>query len=510
MTEEYRQAVEDNERLRRENADLARRVDALSGQLEWFRRQVFGRKSERFVDLPGSGDLLPGLELPEPPEPPAPPVRVPEHARSKSRRKGSCTLEIPDELERVERLVDVPEAERTLEDGTPLAKIGEDRTEKLAFRPGEYYVLVTVRPKYACPGDPRSGVLQEPAPSGIIDGSKFDVSFMAHLVEEKFSFHMPLYRIEEKLAGRGIRVTRQTLAQLVAACGERILPLFRLMVARLLTQSCLFTDDTPVKMQERGKCREARVWIYAGAQPDAPPYHAYVFTEDRGHRHPIEFLRSFEGTIHADAFAAYEKLDADPACAVSWAACWAHARRKFEQIQPEDDATRLTALRLMRALFRYERIAWAGTPEQRLRIRGEREAPLVDALFAMLRERCASWKLLPKSKAAEAVGYMLARERNFRLYLADPDLRMDNNAAERGLRKLAIGRKNWLFVGSPRAGESMAALLSLVQTCRAMDIRPWEYLADIFERLLDHPHARLDELLPDRWKERREQLPAHR
>ena len=493
-----------NEELRAENAELRDELKRLGEQLAWFQRQVFGPKSERFTDLPGQTDLLPGMELPEPDKPPAEPVQVPTHARRKTRRKGSCTLVIPDHLERVERVIDVPESERTLPDGRPMVKLDEDRSEKLAFRPSEYYVLVTIRPKYVDPKDSSLGVIQEPMPGTLIEGSKFDTSFMAHVVEEKFAFHMPLYRIQEKLAGRDIRVTRQALSQLVRTCGERVLALYRLMVTCVLKQNYLFTDDTPLKLQAKGKCREARVWIYVGARPNAPPYHVYEFTEDRGHRHPIAFLESFEGVIHGDAFAAYEKVDQDPAKPIRWAACWAHARRNFENAQSGNEQLRLWMMRHIRYLFMYERVAWRRGEEERMRIRREREARIVEEIFRKLREAVSSAELLPKSKIAQAVGYMLSREENFSMYLADPNLRMDNNTAERGLRKLTISRKNWLFVGSPKAGESMAALLSLVQTCRAMDIRPWEYMKDIFDRLLDHPANRLEELLPDRWKDARE------
>jgi transposase len=276
-----------------------------------------------------------------------------------------------------------------------------------------------------------------------------------------------------------------------------------LMIKYVLLQRYLFTDDTPVKLQAKGKCKEARVWLYVGARANAPPYHVYQFSQDRGHRHPLKFLATFEGVLHADAFAAYEALDADPTRAVRWAACWAHARRNFEEASG-NEPFRVWVLRHMRYLFMYERVVWARDATERMRIRTERETPIVDAIYQRLRDEVASGTLLPKAKLTKAIGYMLSREANFRLYLSDPNLRMENNTAERGLRKLTIGRKNWLFVGSPEAGDSMAALLSLVQTCRAMDIRPQEYLQDIFERLLDHPANRLEELLPDRWKEARQ------
>lgn len=483
-------------------ARLTARIEHLQGQLAWCRRQIFGPKSERVVDLPGEAPSLPGLDV-ESPAPVEKPIDVPGHKRRRTRREGVRGVEIPDDLERVRRIIEVPEAERTLPDGTVMVPIGRDVSTKLAFREREYYALEIVRIKYAHPRDAGLGVVQEPMPPSIVEGSKFDVSFMAHVVVEKFAYHMPLYRIAEKLSRRGIRVPRQTLSQLLRNLGERVLPLFRLMVERLLAGGCIFTDDTPIKLQNRKKCRQARIWIYVNALPNAPPYHVYAFTEDRGHRHPKAFLAEFEGTLHADAFGAYEELDADPDVPIVWAACWAHARRKFENAQAADAPLRAWMLRQMRYLFLYERVARARDAASRLAIRREREKPIVDAIYRRLRAEVAAGELLPKSKLAEAVGYLLKRETNFRRYLDDPNLHLDNNTAERGIRKLTIGRKNWMFVGSPAAGESMAALLSLVQTCRALDVNPQAYLEDLFLRLLDHPAKRLDEFLPDRWQQLR-------
>lgn len=494
-------------KLRQENSELRSELTRLGEQPAWFQRQVFGRRSERLTELPGTTDLLPGFENQASAETPEETETVASHSRRKPCRKGVDTLVLPATLERVERVVDVPEAERTLPDGTPMKCISEDRCEKLAFRPEEYYVLVTVRPKYAAPGDPLLGVLQEPVPPALIESSKFDVSFLAHLVEEKFACHMPLYRIAEKLAGRDIRVSRQVLASQLRTCGERVLPLFELMVERTLQQGVIFTDDSPVKLQQKGKCREARIWTYVGGGPNAPPYHVYQFSEDRGHRHPEIFLADFSGILHADAFGAYEKLHGNPDKPIQWAACRAHARREFEKAQSGHDDLRLWILRHMRCLFMYERVAWQRDPDERLCIRREREKPIIEEIFSKLREALIERQLLPKSSMAKAVNYMLSRPENFMLYLDNPSLRMDNNVAERSLRKLTIGRKNWLFIGSPRSGNSMAALLSLVQTCRAMDIRPCEYLTDLFTRLLDHPARRLEELLPDQWNRAREANP---
>jgi len=497
---EYEELLKQNAILTETVAQFEQTVAELKDQLAWLQRQVFGPKSERVIDTEGEVPDLPGLSLPEPEEPEPEEVKVPAHKRRRRKGKGTCTLVLPDYLERVERVIDVPEDERTLPDGTPLVRIGEDKVEQLAHRPGEYFVLVTIRPKYAAPNEPNLGVVQEPAPPCIIEGSKFDASFMAHLVVEKFAFHLPLYRIQEKLAMREIEVTRQTLSNTLRLLGERVIPLYDLMAERALASGYLHVDETTVKLMAPGKCVQARIWIYLAAGPNAPPYHIYQFTRNRNHDHVNDFLKDFSGHIHADAFGAYEDLDADPDIPIQWAACWAHARRKFEEAKSGNDKLRLWVLRKMRHLFRYERVLWRRDPEERLRIRQEREKPIVDELFTRLKQALHDQEFLPQSKFGKAVSYMLKRPENFTRYLDDPTLRLDNNPAERALRKLTIGRKNWMFIGSRRAGIAMAALLSLIQTCRALDINPQAYLEDLFRNLLDHPASRLADFLPDVWK----------
>lgn len=484
-------------------SSLENKIERQMAQIEWLKRQVFGKKSERLFDLHNETPILPGFELPEPAEEEPEKIKVPAHNRTKKKKgKGKFTVEYPDDLPRKEIHIEAPKEERTLQDGTEMVKIGEDRVEKLAYKPGEFFIKVFIAPKFSVPSKPGLGVVQEKMPTSILPGSKLDTSFMAYLVEEKFAFHMPLYRIEEKLQGRDIRVTRQLLSQVIVNVGERSRTLVKLMAERTLEQGVIFTDDTPLKIQikEKRKCKEARIWDYIGGLPNAPPYHIYEFTMDRREEHPITFLQNFKGVFHADAYSAYGKLDKKDG--ISWAACWAHARRKFERVLTSSSSDfSLHVMRLMRYLFLYERVAWRRSPEERLRIRQTRERPIVDELFNGFIKQIKSGHLLPKSLLAGAIGYMQKRENNFRLYLNNPDLRMSNNTAERGLRKLTIGRKNWLFVGSERAGHAMAALLSLVQTCRAMDIKPQAYLEDLFNRLLDHPHSRLEEFLPDRWQE---------
>jgi len=488
--------------FRAASMESSRQLKWLKRQLEWFKRQLFGRKSERLVDACPDQLELP-LDIPEPAPSEPDVVIVPEHVKRKpDKGKGEFTLTLPEDLPVEEIIHEPPEARRVCpKTGKAMVEIGSEVVDKLACRKNHYYLKRNIYKKYAVPGEPLSGVVQAPAPTCILNGSKFDVSFMADLVVEKYAFHQPLNRVQEGMAGFGITVSRQTLSTILMKLGESVIPLYDLMKRKAFEGGVLFTDDTPVKLIVKGarKAKTGRMWIYLAGKPNAPPYHVYDFTKDWRHEHPIEFLKEFEGVFHADAYEAYEKIDKNRND-VSWAACWAHARREFEKaLGSGDSAFCLGVLRLMRRLFLYERVAWSRGAEERLSIREEKEAPIVDELMTLLRDELNSPTLLPSSPRFKAINYMLSRRENFKVYLSDSDVRMDNNPAERALRKVCLGKKNWMFVGSAKAGKSAAALFSLVQTCRAMKINPREYLEDLFTRLLDHPAKRLEEFLPDKW-----------
>ncbi len=481
---------------------LEEEVRYLKEQLGWFKRQVFGQKSERFIDQVPANELLPGLEA-SLDELKVNEIIVPPHKRRKKKGgKNQFKLDIPDDLPVVTEYKDIPEEKKVdPATGEKLVKTGEDRVRKLAYKEASYYVKEFIYPKYASKNNSLFGVAQEPADDCIIEGSKFDSSFMAHISVEKFAYHMPLYRVREKLSCCRIKVSEQTLCGLMINIGHKVQPLVDAMKNELFKQEVVFTDDTPVKLivNGNGKTKEARVWGYFGGKPNAPPYHIYQFSSDRCEIHSMTFFKGFKGIFHADAYSAYEKIDGSDDYDIKWAACWAHARRKFEKAESIAPDFRLNMLRLIKYLFMFERVALITTEKERLRIRAEKEMPIVDKIYKLMKEKVKDSTLLPSSKLATAIGYMLSREKNFRLYLSNPDTRMDNNIAENGVRKLVIGRKAWLFIGSRRSGKAMANILSLVQTCRAMKINPQEYLEDIFCRLPAHPHKNLSELLPDKW-----------
>ena len=476
-------------------------IQHLEGQLAWFKRQMFGRKSERVTDIPCSTPELPGFDFKNAEIEILPKVHIPTHDRKKSKsRKGEFKLEIGEDIEIVEKLIDIPEADKVdPATGKKLVCIGYDKSDKLATKPEQHYILRTLRPKYTLKEDTLYGIVQAKADDCIIEGSKFDASFMAYAVCDKFCHHMPLYRITEKLKYQGVGLCRQSLTSLVIELGLRVQPLVDQMRKQLFKQNCLFTDQTSVKFiaDRYSKTVSGSIWIYAGNKPNSPPYQIYEFTDNYRQINPIEYLKDFEGIIHADAYKGYVNIDKDNSN-INWAACWCHGRRKFEELGHSEFRTWI--LKDIRKLFLHERVAWEKDSEFRLKVRNRREKPIVDRIFKKLKDKLVDPKLLPKSKLAEAIKYMLAYEKNFRFYLNHPDAKMDNNTAERALRKIVIGRKNWMYLGSRRSGKAMANHMTLIQSCRAMDINPQKYLEYIYRNLMSYPHKKIHELLPDRWK----------
>jgi len=477
----------------------------LREQLNWYKKQLFGPKSEKLTDIPLDEPLLPGLDLTEEviKEDPEDQKEHIEYDRKKgNRKKGGCTLELPEGIEIKETVKELPPDERIdPATGEALVEIGRDVVDKLACNPSKYYIKRTVYVKYAVKGCPLSGVTQIPVADSILKGSKFDESFMAEVVTSKLAYHLPFYRQQEMLSCFGIRIERQTLSSLFVNIGVKLKDLYKEMKAVVFECGYIFTDDTPARMLQpgKGKTKEVRMWVYEAAHPNAPPYRVYDFSINRSYDHPNKFLKKFKGIIHGDAFGAYVKLDKDKDIPIQWASCWVHARRYFLEALAGDQELKKYILKSIRNLYRYEKVAWKHNEDIRLKIRDEYERPIVNEIFEKLWHKAKTERLLPSEKQTAAIRYMLNHERNFKYYLDDPYIYIDNNAAERSVRKIVLGRKNWMFVGSENAGKSMAVLYSFVQSCRALKTDPQAYLEDIFRRLQGHPHKNLRELLPDQW-----------
>ena len=474
------------------------KIHELEEQLAWFKRQIFGKRSERIVLKSNNQQQMLFSDLEKEPNKNEQTQAVPAHKRRKPKRNGQDAISFSSDLPVQIVLLDIPEEKKICsETGKPLVKIGEEVTHKLAHEPGSYYIKRIIRPKYARPQQPEDGILTAQLPDSIISRCRADESLLAEIATKKFADHMPLYRISEEMGRNDVNISHKLLSQWVVRCGLALKPLYEAMVAEILLRENLYIDETPVDLQAPGQCKTAYMWVVVGGDGANPAYRAYHFKENRCHDNVLNILKDYRGILHSDKYGAYQKLAEQKV--ITWNPCWSHIRRKFIEAELGDPPFRAWVLRKIRYLFMLERIAWSRSPDERLKIRLEKEIPIIDELIHKIKERLISGKLLPKSKFREALGYFSSLIPYIKNYTKHPFSRMDNNVAERAIRPLAIGRKNWLFFGSPDAGEAGAILLSLVQTCRGLGINPREYLEDIFRRLMEYPANRLKELLPDQW-----------
>jgi transposase len=480
-----------------EVAKLNGEISNLNEQLAWFRRQIFGQRAEKVV-VKNDQQLLLDIEIPELPEPPV--KIIPSHPR-RSKNKNSTKITFPDDLPVETIVIDLKDEEKTCpETGNPFVKIGEEVSQKLAHKPGSYYIKEIIRPKYAMPKGSEETILAAALPECLLSRCKADESLLADILVKKFVDHLPLYRQSEMLARENISISRQILSQWTVKCGLALKPLYDELSKQVLNSQNIFIDETPVDVLKPGKgsVHEAFMWVIAGGQESNPALRIYNFRMNRRHNNAAELLKGYDGVVHSDKYGAYEAL----ACKKEfiWCPCWAHIRRKFFDGESGDPNFVKIILRKIRHLFLFERVAWDHSEEKRLWIRKEKEIPIIDELINLVKDRLNNGFALPKSKFREALGYFMGLIPYLKNYTNHAFARLDNNVAERAVRPLALGRKNWLFLGSEEGGEAAATILSLVQTCKALRINPREYLEDVMRRLQSHNFQKLDELLPQNWQ----------
>jgi hypothetical protein len=336
---------------------------------------------------------------------------------------------------------------------------------------------------------------------------------LAHILVSKYFDHLPLYRQENISEREGVLIPRSTSCDWMAACAELMKPLYDLMVAAVLQSRWLHTDDTPVKNlgHDPGATDKGRFWIYYGDRTH--PYNVFDFTVNRKRDGPQTFLAAFHGYLHADAFSGYDALYLPSPRAgtapIIEVACNAHARRKFHEARGSAAVPAHQALAYYGQLYDLERAATDNhfDDDQRLQMRQDLAVPILDKFATWLKAQKA--QVLPKSPIAEAIGYALNNWTALVRYTEAGFLSIDNNVAEREMKRIAIGRKNWLFVGSEKGGHTAAVLFSFTSTCHRLGIEPWAYLQDVLTRLPGLDHAQLAELLPDRWQAARQQEAAN-
>jgi transposase len=385
----------------------------------------------------------------------------------------------------------------------PLAKLGEDITETLEVVPRSWKVIQTVRERLACRAC--QTISQVPAPFHPIARGRAGPDLLATILEAKFGQHLPLNRQSESFAREGIALDVSTLADWVGAASAVLAPLIALIRAHVLAAERLHGDDTTVPVLARGRTSTGRLWTYVRddrpfAGP-APPAALFYFSTDRTAAHPARHLARYAGILQADAYAGFNDLylpGRKPGPIIE-AGCWAHGRRKLFVLADVGKApVAIEAVRRIDVVFAIEREINGVPAAQRLAVRRDRITPLVSELEQWMRTERG--RLSRHNEIARAMDYMLKRWPAFTRFLDDGRVCLTNNAAERALRGIALGRKAWLFAGSERGGERAAAIYSLIVTARLNDIDPRAWLADVLRRIADHPVARLDQLLPWNWK----------
>jgi transposase len=472
--------------------ELQATYQAALEELSALKRWIYGRRTEKLVegegqrhlfDLESSTTTAPLVEpTPELPRPTAP----------GRRRRRELDL---DKLPHYRHEHDLIEADKQCSGcGRAKDRIGQDESRVLEYVPAKLEVHVYVRPKYACRYC-KDGVTSPPPPVRPIARGIAGPGLIAQIVVAKFGDHLPLYRQEDFFTRHGLHIARSTQCDWVQAAAELLRPLYERQKALVLRSPVLWTDDTPVTLLSSGQdgSRTGRFWTYIANEH---PYSVYDFTESRARDGPASFLQGFKGYLHADAYGGYDQIYLGSNDSVREVACWAHARRKFFEAIHSSPRDAHQILEWIRQLYDVEERAREMSADARREVRASQAIPVLDRIEAYLAQ--LERRALPKSVLGKAVSYAQNQWQALRRYAEDGRLSIDNNVSERTLRHQAIGRKNWLFLGSEQAGPRAAILFTVLAGAKRHRIEPWTYLRELLLRLHDDD-PRLDDMLPDKW-----------
>ena len=487
-------------------------------QIEKLKRQLYGSSSERTSRLLDQAELrFEELESSATEDEIAAEIAVAKTTTVAGfERKRPARKPFPAHLPRERVIVPGPTACECC-GGTRLRKMGETITETLESIPRQWKVILHVREKFSCRDCEK--ISQAPAPFHVIPRGWAGPSLLAMILFEKFGQHQPLNRQAERYGREGVPLSLSTLADQVGAGCAVLEPILRRIEAHVFAAQRLHADDTTVPVLAKGKTATGRCWVYVRDDGPfggrGPPAAMFYYSRDRAGEHPQAHLANYTGILQADAYGGYNKLyeaDRKPGPILE-AGCWVHARRKFFELADLAEYARrkaegknptpisplaLEAVQRIDVLFEIERSINGQSAEQRLAVRTEHSAALVANLESWMREQRT--RLSRGNDIAKAMDYMLKRWPVFARFLEDGRICMSNNAAERAIRGIALGRKSWLFAGSDRGGQRAAAMYSTIITCKLNDVDPQAWLADVLARIADHPAHRLDELLPWHWR----------
>jgi len=470
------------------------RIETLKHQLAGLRRHRFGHRSEALdqLELALEEEEIARAAAPRSDDEDAACEPAGEPKR-KPRRKP-----LPDHLPRNEEILSPgPECS---ECGGSLRTLGEDVTEELEYVPGRFVVNRIIRPRMTC--SCCDIICQSPLPSRPIEKGRPGPGLLAHVLVNKYADHSPLYRQSQIFEREGIDLDRSTLADWIGKSAALLEPLAKAIERHALGGQAIFADDTPVKLLSpgAGKTKTARLWAYVRDErpwaSEAPPAAFYRFSRDRKGEQPSEHLKDYTGWMHSDGYSGFNELYQSGR--VREVACMAHVRRKFVDVhKAQGSVIAEGAIKRIAALYGIEKGARGQSPEHRANIRQQKAKPLLDELAAWLSDQLP--KISGKSELAKAIRYALTRMKKLRPYLDNGILELDNNCAERSMRCVALGRKNYLFMGSESGGKSAAIAYTLIETAKLNGVDPQAWLTDTLARIADHKINRIDELLPWRY-----------
>lgn len=490
--------------LLRDNADLQEQIASIKSQLDWFKRQLFGQKSEKLSELDTSviDDMFAGPNQAKSAEPKQEEtITVPEHNRKKKKTKGT-----PDDSGlRFGPDVPVQEIEipcSALEaDPDGYEVIGTKVTYRLAQQPAAYVILKYIRkiikPKHISNAKP----ITPPAPANVLDKSFADVSFIVGMLVDKFDFHLPLYRQHRRLLQAGIALSRSTLTNVCYKASLLLEPIYDALFRSVLLSKILAMDETPVKYsrKSKGKMKTGYYWPIYGDSNEI----AFCFSPSRATRVVHDLLGDFSGTLVTDGYAAYERYT-NKMGGVTRSQCWSHGRRPFDKAIKMEPESAKQALQMIAALYRHEDkiVELELSGDEKLAYRQENSKRIVDAFFDWIKTQRQRQDLVNSNPLSKALTYAHNRERAMRVFLDDPDVPLDTNHLERQIRYIAMGKKSWLFCWSEVGAKQVGIIQSLICSCKLQGIDPTTYLIDVLQRVASHPASQVDDLTPRNWKQK--------
>lgn len=496
--------VENIQQLHAIIAKQSEEMAVLKQQLDWFKRQLFGRKSEKqLFDNPAQSELFADAPTEEKPPPPTTPVEA--HQRRQKIKSDTDVndtgLRFDDSVPQKVIELEAPELQGDNADAYEI--IDYKNTHRLAQQPGAYVVLVYRRPVVRHKADQTLSTTA--APTNVLDGCYADVSLLAGMLTDKFLYHLPLYRQHQRLTDAGITLSRGSLTHWIQRAIELLEPIYNAQRQHILQSKTLAMDEVPIKAGRKQKGKMQQTWYW----PIYGDHHEIDFTwsKSRGRQHVLDQLKGFEGTLLTDGYAAYSKgvaqLNAQEHT-IHHANCWAHCRRTFEKALKMEPLEAQVALDFIAALYKHEaHIRDKDLDEQQaLSYRHKHSEPVIHDFFAWVYQQRQRTDFLPSNPLAKALAYAHDRQTALKVFLANPHVAIDTNHLERALRVIPMGRKNYLFCWSEMGAKQVGIIQSLLVTCRLHGVNPYRYLVDVLQRISLHPASKVHELTPRLWKER--------